>query len=266
MVWTHSHPQSGTTTRGPQLSTPDHQVPLVPLVSSWSQTGPGRVRWSARNHKPSSLRPSPSQLTQPRSLSEYPLPPPPSQLPSLTPQYPTRELRGHYSARELRGHYPARELRGHYPARELWGHYPTRELRGHYPTRELWGHYPARELRGHYPTRELWGHYPARELRGHYPTKELRGHCPTRELRGHYPSNLPLFRSGQAVFNTYIMCTSCSYCVFSSAPVEFQTTASSVSASHSSRLRSRHKRLARSQIPSQPVEMPNGSFPEVRSN
>ncbi|CAI8030040.1 hypothetical protein GBAR_LOCUS17024 [Geodia barretti] len=44
------------------------------------------------------------------------------------------------------------------------------------------------------------------------------------------------------------------------APVEFQTVASSV---HSSRLHSRHKRLARSQIPSQPVEMPKGTYPEM---
>ena len=55
------------------------------------------------------------------------------------------------------------------------------------------------------------------------------------------------------------------YCIFPShhpGPVEFQTS-SGMSTSHSSRHHSRHKRLARSQIPSQPVEMPKGTYPEV---
>lgn len=53
-------------------------------------------------------------------------------------------------------------------------------------------------------------------------------------------------------------------CSSSHQPVEFQIGVSMPSgASHSSRHHSRHKRLARSQIPSQPVEMPKGTYPEV---
>ena len=144
---------------------------------------------------------------------------------------------------------------------------PHQGTPGSLPRQGTPGSLPHQGTLGSLPRQGTPGSLPRQGTPGSLPRQGTPGSLPHQGTPGSLPQQPPpvSFRSGSVQYIHYVHQLFI-LCVFSSAPVEFQTTASSVSASHSSRLRSRHKRLARSQIPSQPVEMPNGSFPEVHSN